>query len=103
MHSHLQEFLWANTKKHVHTDLQKSRIRNDDDDVTSILSIIEECFIDPFSENRLVCLSNGILATEKLVSKLFNDFTLGTERMEHRFINEQCVLRNLKIFSILLC
>ena len=82
LHSHLQEFLWANTKKYVHTDLQKSRIRNDDDDVTSMLSIIEECFIDPFSENRLVSLSNGILATEKLVSDSFNDFKLGTERMD---------------------
>ena len=46
LYSHLQEFLGANTKKYVHTDLQKSRIRNDQDDVTSILSITEECFID---------------------------------------------------------
>ena len=42
LYSHLQEFLGTNTKKYVHTDLQKSRIRNDQDDVTSILSIIEE-------------------------------------------------------------
>ena len=97
MHSHLQEFLWANTKKYVHTDLQKSRIRNDDDDVTSMLSIIEECFIDPFSENRLVSLSNGILATEKLVSDSFNDFKLGTERMD-TFIREQCIEKS-KDFS----
>ena len=82
LYSHLQEFLGTNTKKYVHTDLQKSRIRNDQDDVTSMLSIIEECFIDPFSENRLVSLSNGILATEKLVSDSFNDFKLGTERMD---------------------
>ena len=87
LYSHLQEFLGTNTKKYVHTDLQKSRIRNDQDNVTSILSIIEECFIDPFSENPLLSISNGILATEKLVSDSFNDFKLGTEHMD-TFIKE---------------
>ena len=87
LYSHLQEFLGTNTKKYVHTDLQKSRIRNDQDDVTSMLSIIEECFIDPFSENPLLSISNGILATEKLVLDSFTDFKLGTERMD-TFIKE---------------
>ena len=65
-------------KKYVHTDLQKSRIRNDHDDVTSMLSIIEGCFIDTFSENPLLSISNGILATEKSVSDSFNGFKLET-------------------------
>ena len=45
MYSHLQEFLGANTKKYVHADLQKSRIRKDQDDITSMLSFIEECLL----------------------------------------------------------
>ena len=53
-YSHLLEFLGENTKKYVHTDLQKSRIWNEQDDVTSTLSIIEEYFIEPFSENPLL-------------------------------------------------
>ena len=41
LYSDLQEFLEAN-KKDVHTDLQKSRIRNTQDDVTSMLSMVAE-------------------------------------------------------------
>ena len=87
-----------NTKKYVRTDLQKSRIRNDQDDVMSILSVIEECFIDPFSENPLLSISNGILATEKLVSDSFNDFKLGTERMD-TFIKERCIEKSKDFFD----
>ena len=93
----MQEFLRANTKKYAHTDLQKSRIGNDQDDVTSMLSIMEECFIDPFSENLFLSISNRILTTEKLVSDSFNDFKLGTERMD-TFIREQCIEKS-KDFS----
>ena len=98
LYSHLQEFLGANTKKYVNTDLQKSRIRNDQDDVTSILSIIEECFIDLSSEIPLLSISNGILATEKLVSDSFNDFKLGTERMD-TFIKERCIEKSKDFFD----
>ena len=74
-----------------------------------ILSIIEECFIDPFSENPLLSMSNGILATEKLVSDSSNDFKLGTVGMD-TFIGERCIeiskdffdphkRINIKIFS----
>ena len=90
MYSYFQEFLGANTKKYVHADLRKSRIRNDQDDVTSMLSIIQECFIDPFSANLLLSISNGILATEKLVSDSFNDFMLGIERMD-TVVKERCI------------
>ena len=55
-----------------------------------MLSVIEECFIDPFSENPLLSISNGILATEKLVSDSSNDFKLGTVGMD-TFIGERCI------------
>ena len=100
LYSHLQEFLGVNTKKHVYTDLQKSRIRNDQDDVTSILSIIEECFIDPFSENPLLSISNGLLATEKLVSDSFDDFKFATERMD-TFIKQPCIEKSKDFFDSL--
>ena len=74
-----------------------------------MLSIIEECFIDPFSKTPLLSISNGILATEKLISDSFNDFKLGTERMG-TFIKERCIEKfkdffdplkriNIEIFS----
>ena len=78
VYSHLRGSKMQKYKKYVHTDLQKSRIRNDHDDVTLMLSIIEECFIDTFSENPLLSISNGILATEKSVSDSFNGFKLDT-------------------------
>ena len=100
LYSHLQEFLGVNTKNHVYTDLQKSRIRNDQDEVTSILSIIEECFIDPFSENPLLSISNGLLATEKLVSDSFDDFKFATERMD-TFIKQPCIEKSKDFFDSL--
>ena len=98
LYSHLQEFLGANTKKYVHADLQKSRIRKDQDDITSMLSIIEKCFIDPFSENPLLSISNGMSAAEKLVLDTFNDFKLGTERMD-TFIEERCIEKSKDFFD----
>ena len=97
LYSHLQEFLGANTKKYVHADLQKLRIRKDQDDITSMLSIIEECFIDPFSKNPLLSIPNGILAAEKLILDTFNDFKLGTERMD-TFIEERCIEKSKDFF-----
>ena len=98
LYSHLQEFLGVNTKKYVHADLQKSRLRNDQDDITSMLSIIEECFVGPFSENPLLIISNGMLATEKLVLDTFNNFKLGTERMD-TFIEERCIEKSKDFFD----
>ena len=100
LYAHLQEFLWANTKKYVHADLQMSRIRKDQDDITSILSIIQECFIDPFSENPLLSISNGMLATEKLVLDTFNDFKIGTESMD-TLIEERCIKKSKYFFDTL--
>ena len=65
-----------------------------------MLSIIKECFIDPFSKNPLLSISNGILATEKFVSDSFNDFKLGAGHMD-TFIKERCIKKS-KDFSILL-
>ena len=65
-----------------------------------MLSIIKECFIDPFSKNPLLSISNGILATEKFVSDSFNGFKLGAEHMD-TFIKEQGIKKS-KDFSILL-
>ena len=98
LYSHLQEFLGANTKKYVHADLQKSRIRKDQNDITSMLSIIEECFIDPFGENPLLSISNGMLATQKLTLDTLNDFKLGTGRMD-TFIEERCIEKSKCFFD----
>ena len=63
-----------------------------------MLSIIEECFIDPFSENPFLSISNGILAPEKLPSDSFNDFKLGTGRMD-TFIKERRIEKSKDFFD----
>ena len=65
-----------------------------------MLSIIEKFFIDPFSEHPLLSISNGILATEKLVSRSFNDFKLGIEPM-YTFTKERCIEKSKDFFDSL--
>ena len=68
-----------------------------------MLYIKEKCFIDPFSENSSLSKSNGKAATEKLVSNTFKHLiflSLAQHVWTHLLRND--VLKNLKIFSILL-
>ena len=45
-----------------------------------------------------LCISNGILATEKLVLGSFDYFKLGTERID-TFIEERCIEKSKDIFD----
>ena len=60
---YLREFLGGKMKIYVHTDLQQLRTRKEQDDISSLLVILDEFFIDFFSENLLLSISNRILAT----------------------------------------
>ena len=83
-HKHL------NYQKQVykHPDLTPSRIERDNRDVCTIVEILTEAFINPFSESPLVCISTGIVASETLSNDILNAKEEGTKSME-KFIIER--------------
>ena len=50
--------------KHKHHDLSASRMERDEKDVQSLIEVITNTIIDPLSDNDLLCISNGLTATE---------------------------------------
>ena len=65
-----------------HKDLTKSRILKDEETVSSSKTILTETFINPFLENELVCISNGVLSSEKLKNDLLNAENLDNEALD---------------------
>ena len=55
-HRHLD----YNQQKYKHKDISPSRIRRDERDVTSFMTVLTEAFTDPFGERPLVGISTGI-------------------------------------------
>ena len=53
-------------QNYKHQDLTPSRINRDNTDISSILQILSEVFINPFSDFPLVCISTGIIASENV-------------------------------------
>ena len=76
------DFLGQRSQKHLRHDLRPSRIQRDERDVEKLIQILTEGFIDPFSKNELLCLSNGMLATEKVRNDLLTAKEKGEESME---------------------
>ena len=62
-----QNFLGQHHKANQHQDLRPSRIKHNEHDVSTstVIQTLLERFIDPLSQNDLVCISNGVLATGK--------------------------------------
>jgi len=61
------------------TDLQASRIARDEEDVKSLMSVLERSWINPFKgeQQNLVCLSTGKLATPEIEKGLLQTEALG--------------------------
>ena len=55
-------------QKYKHHDLNPSRIMQDEKAVQCILPVIATTFIDPLSPLKLMSISTGVLATEKVAS-----------------------------------
>ena len=81
-------FLGTHSQSHVHNDLKPSRIKRDEKDVQHLIEVLTETFIDPFSSNDLLCISNGVLATEEVRDDLLTAKTKGEEKMQ-TFINNR--------------
>ena len=56
---------YANTQQRHH-DLSVSRINRDEKDVQSLMEVVTNTFIDPLSDNALLCISNGLAATQSI-------------------------------------
>ena len=69
-------------KKHQHSDFSPSRIKKDQQAVHEILQIMSNTFIDPISEQPLLSISTGILASEKVTRDLLSAKSLGEAAME---------------------
>ena len=67
--------------KIVHSDLTAGRIQKDLKDVKSVMQVVTETFVFPFTACPLLCISNGAVATEKVCSDLANAKTIGKNRM----------------------
>ena len=67
-----------------HTDLQASRIARDEEDVKSLMSMLEESWINPFKGERqdLVCLSTGKLATPEIEKDLLQAEALASSETQ---------------------
>ena len=76
-----QNFLGQNHKANQHQDLRPSRIEHGEHDVSTIIQIFLESFIDPLSQNDLLCISNGVLATGEVRDDLLGAREKGKAAM----------------------
>ena len=77
-----QNFLGQHHKANQHQDLRPSRMKLDEHDVSTIIQTLLVSFIDPLSQNNLVCISNGVLATGKVRDDLLGVRAKGEAAME---------------------
>ena len=68
------------SKSNKHDDLYISRIKRDTEDVCSVVEILSDTFTSHFTDGQLVCISNGLVATE-LCESLMNAKTHGGNTM----------------------
>ena len=85
-----QNFLGQHHKAKQHQDLRPSRMKHDKHNASTILQTLLESFIDPLSQNELVCIFNGVLATEKVRDDLLCARKKGEIAME-TFIEKRLV------------
>ena len=87
-HQHLN----FTTQRHKHKDLSPSRIVKDENDVQSILSILQDTFVDPFGEQPLLSISRGILVNETAAQDMLSAKEFGSNAMalfiESRFAED---------------
>ena len=84
----LHDFVHMRHKTHQHKDLSESRIKKDENDVNSLVSLLQDTFINPFSDNPVLCISNGMVASDEISKDLLNAKDKGRISME-TFTNER--------------
>ena len=69
-------------QKYKHKDVSPSRIRRDERDVVSVMTVLTEAFIDPFGERSLVGISTGIDILQSLSDDILAAKEKGQEAMD---------------------
>ena len=77
-HQHLN----YNSQSYQHKDLSLSRIARDENDIQAILSVLQESFVHPFSEQRLLSISTGIAIDQTDSEELLDAFQIGSRSMD---------------------
>ena len=75
----LHEFVNYRKQRFSHKDLNPSRINKDEKDVKAIFDILSNTFIEPLSENPLLCISSGLLATDEVASEIQHALSTGID------------------------
>lgn len=83
-HQHLN----CSIQNHKHKDLSPSRIKRDENDVQSILSILQETFVHPFSKQPLLSISRGITIDQSVTDRILSAKAVRTELVA-KFIKER--------------
>ena len=75
----LKDILHINRSSFQHKDLQPTRIARDDNDVKSIISVLQNTWLNPFNPDLqdLVCLSTGKVATPDVEHDLLQAKDIG--------------------------
>jgi hypothetical protein len=82
------EHLHYQNKASKHKDLTASRIERDEKDVQSVVNVLTDVFIPPFSEHPLTSISTGITVPEDAAETMLTVQELGKAAMES-FINDR--------------
>ena len=77
-HKHLD----YNQQKYKHKDISPSRIRRDERDIISVMTVLTEAFIDPFGERPLVGIYTGIEIPQSLSDDILAAKEKGQEAMD---------------------
>ena len=68
-------------QKVPHKNLTGSRIMKDERDMQSVLEVVNNVFINPFSDNDLLCISNSLVATDEVKYDLLTAREKGIKAM----------------------
>ena len=86
-------------QNYQHKDLTPSRIKRDEANIQSVMSVLDDAFVNPFSEMSLVSISTGIEATDKVATDLFRAYKVGKEAMQEFITNRLCKEPKLNLFD----
>ena len=75
-------------KSNKNDDLYICHIKRDTEDVCNMVEVLRETFVSPFTDSHLVCISNGLVATEGVCKSLMIVETHGKTTM-NTFITER--------------
>jgi len=76
------EHLHYKLQKYAHPDLTPSRIKKDEADVQMLMRTLTTLFIDPFSDQPLLSISTGVLASEAVCKDMKSAKEQGKKSMD---------------------